>query len=236
VDQTLSDTESESIEKEESSTPGSKQSRLSTVIAALLPFAQSIPPLAAWGGLMTIPFISYITLLFTSNPSQFLEAIILVFFGGFPWEQIIALLGLGMLVYSVVHMRLARKEGLIKSGPYSLVRHPQYLGVVLFTLTLTTRSYWIGKNTFGMSWISPELTVVIWFGTLFAYVILALVEELHLSKTFASEYEEYREETGFMIPFVTTRNRVLEIILSLLIPALILVAILFAAPTYPPLL
>ena len=87
-----------------------------------------------------------------------------------------------------------------------------------------------------MSWISPELTVVIWVGTLFAYIILALVEELHLTKKFAAEYEEYREETGFMVPFVTTRNRVLEITMSVLIPTLILAAIILAAPIYPPLL
>jgi len=185
---------------------------------------------------MTIPLASYVALLFTSSPSQFFEAIYLAFFGGFVWEQIIAFLGLGILLYSVVHMRLAKKAGLITSGPYGFVRHPQYLGVVLFTLTLTTRSYWIGKNTFGVSWISPELTVVIWFGTLFAYIALALVEELHLSKVFASEYEQYKERTGFLFPFGNSRNRGLEIILSVLVPALILAAILFLSPSMPILL
>jgi protein-S-isoprenylcysteine O-methyltransferase Ste14 len=185
---------------------------------------------------MTIPFISYMALLFTSSPSQFIEAIFLMFFGGFLWEQAIAFLGLGILGYSIVHMRMAKKEGLITSGPYELVRHPQYLGVVLFTLTLTTRSYWISKNTFGMSWIPPEATVAIWFGTLLMYIVLALVEELHLSKTFASEYEEYKEKTGFLFPFVSSRNRGFEIILSVLIPAVILVGILLIAPTYPRLL
>ncbi|MHA2209695.1 MAG: methyltransferase family protein [Candidatus Thorarchaeota archaeon] len=236
MDQVVSDSEQESAENEEPSPLGNKQSRASSIIAALLPFAQSIPPLTAWGALMTIPFVSYLSLLFTSSPSQFIEAIVLIFFGGFPWEQIIAILGIGVLIYSIAHMRLTRKDGLIKSGPYRYVRHPQYLGVILFTLVLTTRSYWIGKNTFGMSWIAPEFTVVIWFGTLIAYVILAQVEELHLAKTFGSEYEEYREETGFMVPYVRTRNRGLEIVLSVLIPALILAAVLSAAPTYPPLL
>lgn len=236
MDQVVSDNQQESVEKGKSIPAENRQSRASSIVAALLPFAQSIPPLTAWGGLMTIPLVSYAALLFTSSPSQFFEAIYLVFFGGFVWEQIIAFLGLGILLYSVVHMRLTKKEGLITSGPYGFVRHPQYLGVVLFTLTLTTRSYWIGKNTFGVSWISPELTVVIWFGTLFAYIALALIEELHLSKVFASEYEQYKERTGFLFPFGNSRNRGLEIILSVLVPALILAAILFLSPSMPILL
>ncbi|MFW9911264.1 MAG: methyltransferase family protein [Candidatus Thorarchaeota archaeon] len=236
MDQSISDTKLESEAEGETGIQASRQSRVSSIIAAILPFVQSIPPLTIWGGLMTIPFVSYIALLFTSSPSQFVEAIVFIFFGGFPWEQIIAILGIGTLFYSIVHMRLAKNEGLIRSGPYSYVRHPQYLGVVLFTLALTTRSYWIGKNTFGASWIAPELTIAIWFGTLFAYIILAQVEELHLAKTFPSEYEEYREDTGFMFPFVKTRNRAIEIALSVLIPALILAAVLIAAPGYPPLL
>ena len=236
MDQVVSDNQQESVEKGKSIPAENRQSRASSIVAALLPFAQSIPPLTAWGGLMTIPLVSYAALLFTSSPSQFFEAIYLVFFGGFVWEQIIAFLGLGILLYSVVHMRLTKKEGLITSGPYGFVRHPQYLGVVLLTLTLTTRSYWIGKNTFGVSWISPELTVVIWFGTLFAYIALALVEELHLSKVIASEYEQYKERTGFLFPFGNSRNRGLEIILSVLVPALILAAILFLSPSMPILL
>ena len=223
----------EQIEKVEPIPTVRKRSRISSIIAAILPFVQSIPPLAAWGALMTIPLVGYLALLFTSGPLHFIEAIFQLFFGGFIWEQIIAVLGLGVLVYSFVHMRLNKSEGLITSGPYGLVRHPQYFGVILFTLTLTTRSYWIATNTFGMSWIRPELTVAIWFGTLFAYVVLALVEELHLSKMFQSEYTEYCQSTGFLFPFIRSRKRVVEVTLSILLPGLILAGMIFFAPPFP---
>ncbi len=222
------------IESEDVSTSTTIRSRITTLFAAILPFVQSIPPITAWGALMTIPFAGYIALLFTSGPSLFLEAIFQMFFGGFLWEQIITVVGLGMLVYSFVHMRLNKSEGLITSGPYRFVRHPQYFGVVLFTLTLTTRSYWLATNTWGISWIDPKLTIAIWFGTLFAYVVLALVEELHLTKTFDADYVEYSQKTGFLFPFARFRKRSIEVILSVLIPGLILAGIIILAPPYPP--
>ncbi|MFW9799583.1 MAG: methyltransferase family protein [Candidatus Thorarchaeota archaeon] len=215
---------------------GTIKSRVTTIIAAILPFIQSIPPMAIWGGLMTIPLLSYLALMFTSSPMTFLGALISLFFGGFVWELAIAVIGVALVVYSVLHLRRSKHSGLVKNGPYGLVRHPQYLGVILFTMTLTTRSYWIITNTFGMGFLGPTETLMVWFATLFAYVVLASVEELHLSKSFGNEYQDYRREVGFMWPYLKTESRIVEILVTVVVSALLLFGIVYlnAMLLYPP--
>ncbi|MFQ5832261.1 MAG: methyltransferase family protein [Candidatus Thorarchaeota archaeon] len=212
------------------------KSRVTTVIAAILPLIQSIPPMAIWGGLMTIPLLSYLALMFTSSPMTFFGALISLFFGGFVWELATAIIGVAVVVYSVLHLRGSKHEGLVKTGPYGLVRHPQYLGVILFTMTLTTRSYWIITNTFGMGFLGPTETLLVWFATLFAYVVLAIVEELHLSNVFENEYQDYRREVGFMWPYLKTENRIVEMLITVIILALLLFGIVYlnAMLLYPP--
>ncbi|MFX0045531.1 MAG: methyltransferase family protein [Candidatus Hermodarchaeota archaeon] len=207
--------------------PAGFRSRITGIIAAILPLIQSIPPLWIWGGLMTIPLISYLALMVTSSPLNFLAALFSLFFGGFIWELAIAAIGLVMLVFSIVHLRRGKKAGLVRTGPYGLVRHPQYLGVVLFTLTLTTRSYWIITNTFGIGFLGPNETLAVWFITLLAYMFLAGVEELHLGKVFGVDYQDYRRDVGFMVPYLKTENRGLEILASFVVLALILFGVVY---------
>ncbi len=222
--------------EEDIGSSGTVKSRVTTIIAAVLPLIQSIPPMAIWGGLMTIPLLSYLALMFASSPMTFLGALISLFFGGFVWELAIAVVGVAMVVYSVLHLRRSEHRGLVKSGPYGLVRHPQYLGVILFTMTLTTRSYWIITNTFGMGFLGPTETLLVWFVTLFAYIVLAIVEESHLSNVFGNEYQDYRREVGFMWPYLKMENRVVELLITVIISALLLFGIVYlnAMLLYPP--
>ena len=215
------------VEKPDIDPPTGFKSRITGIIAAILPLIQSIPPLWIWGGLMTIPLISYLTLMFTSSPLNFFAALFGLFFGGFIWELVIAATGLVMVAFSIVHLRREKKSGLVRTGPYGMVRHPQYLGVILFTLTLTTRSYWIITNTFGMSFLGPNETLAVWFVTLLAYMILASVEELHLGKVFGVDYQDYRQDVGFMVPYLRTENRGLELLVSLVVFALILFGVVY---------
>lgn len=101
------------------------------------------------------------------------------------------LLVAGTIVFSVSFLawllNLRRGGGLITDGIYGLVRHPQYLGIILLSLGLTLRS------------LRP-IALIAWITLLIGYLILASLEEKNLLKIYGAKYEEYSRRTAFMIP------------------------------------
>ena len=203
----------------------------------LIPLVVSAPSLFIWTGLMTMPLIVYLVIMFLSlfvpgiryhgqEPSvpYILSALDVLLLGGPHWpDKVISILGIAIMVYATVYLNLKRKHGLVTSGPYRWVRNPQYLGALLFTSNLTSRSY---REVLGdVGWLGPAGTLLIWLGTLAAYVLLAWVEELHLSRRFGAAYADYKARTAFLIPLIVTRHRWVEGVLSILCPFLLLAAL-----------
>jgi protein-S-isoprenylcysteine O-methyltransferase Ste14 len=77
---------------------------------------------------------------------------------------------------------------LVTSGPYHLIRHPIYSGIL--TAVLGTA---LANNLIG-------LIVVVVLGAYFYYS--ASVEETNLTATFPKAYPAYRTRTKMLIPFV----------------------------------
>jgi protein-S-isoprenylcysteine O-methyltransferase Ste14 len=76
---------------------------------------------------------------------------------------------------------------LIRSGPYALVRHPIYSGLLLAAIgTATVVGEW--RAVLGIPLILASES------------IKARREEQFMSAEFGDAYEEYRRETGFLIP------------------------------------
>jgi protein-S-isoprenylcysteine O-methyltransferase Ste14 len=104
--------------------------------------------------------------------------------------------GVGLAVWARIHlgrnwgMPMSRKEDpeLVTSGPYRLVRHPIYSGILLGLLgtALATNLYW--------------LIAVAVIGPYFLYS--GRVEERLLSSSFPAAYPGYRARTKMLIPFV----------------------------------
>lgn len=85
--------------------------------------------------------------------------------------------------------RVTRKvdHQLIKSGPYAFVRHPIYSGLLLATMgTALVLGEWRGVLAVPLVLASES--------------IKARREERFMATEFGASYEEYRRETGFLIP------------------------------------
>jgi protein-S-isoprenylcysteine O-methyltransferase Ste14 len=77
---------------------------------------------------------------------------------------------------------------LVRGGPYRWIRHPLYLGMIIFTLGMP-----LG---FGSLWG----VVAVLFLFVPAVVCRARLEELALARKFGQEWHEYAKQTFFMLP------------------------------------
>ena len=194
--------------------------RILGAVGLLIPFLASIPPLAAWGGLMTIPFIFYILLMIGNigNTSIYLYDI----------PNVTAfLIPLVLLIYCIVYLWRRRDTGLVTGGPYHFVRHPQYCSLIVFTGVVTYQSVWILRHTFGIGWLSADQTIILWIVMLLTYSVIASIEEIHLQKVYGLEWIEYRNKVGFLIPLVRFQSRIIETLVCLAIPLAVLYSVLY---------
>ena len=77
---------------------------------------------------------------------------------------------------------------LVTSGPYRLVRHPIYSGILLAGIGTAV--------AISCAW----LTAVLLIGVYFLYA--AVVEERYLSEQFPASYPAYKRSTKMLVPFV----------------------------------
>ena len=87
-------------------------------------------------------------------------------------------------------LRTSATQHLVEDGPYRLVRHPGYLGVLLL---------WLGAGAATANALAVGL-ITVSMGR--AYEARIHTEEAMLAKTFGPEYLRYVDHTWRLIPFV----------------------------------
>ncbi len=197
---------------------------LENTIGYMLPLIVSYP--GCYAGLMSAPFLGYILLMFTLQGGESY-----LFWGITMSECIILILSIALFLYSVIILWRRKRTGLVISGPYRLVRHPQYMALMLFTAVLTSRSVWVILNTFGSGYLGSRETVTVWFVMVLAYIGLAIFEEHHLVRMYQEEWPDYRRRVGFLIPLITNKRRWLEIAGSLIVLTGLMLALLYSNDT-----
>jgi protein-S-isoprenylcysteine O-methyltransferase Ste14 len=117
-----------------------------------------------------------------------------------PWRAALGLvllaLGLGFAIWARVHIGrnwgipMTRKDEpeLVTSGPYRLVRHPIYSGILVAGIGTAVALSWL--------W----LTGVVLAGVYFIYS--ATVEARYLTEQFPDTYPVYKRSTKMLVPFL----------------------------------
>jgi protein-S-isoprenylcysteine O-methyltransferase Ste14 len=76
----------------------------------------------------------------------------------------------------------------VTSGPYRLVRHPIYSGILVAGLGTAVALSWLWLAVFALAGIY--------------FVYSASVEERYLAEQFPQQYPAYRRSTKMLVPFV----------------------------------
>jgi protein-S-isoprenylcysteine O-methyltransferase Ste14 len=138
----------------------------------------------------------------------FVIVVVLIRFGVFrgrglntdPWRAGLGLvlfaLGLGFAVWARVHigrnwgtpMTQKDEPELVTSGPYHLVRHPIYSGILIAS----------AGTAVALSWL--WLIVVLLAGVYFVYS--ATVEERYMTEQFPDAYPVYKRSTKMLVPYI----------------------------------
>ena len=117
-----------------------------------------------------------------------------------PWRALLGLvlfaLGLGFAIWARLHigrnwgtpMTQKDEPELVTGGPYRLVRHPIYSGILAAGI----------GTAIALSWL--WLVAVALAGVYFIYS--AVVEERYLTGRFPDDYPAYKRSTRMLVPFV----------------------------------
>ena len=114
-----------------------------------------------------------------------------------PFGFVVFVMGMFFFVISVLFLKEAFHgnvrpvtEKLIREGPYRWIRHPLYLSMIISIIGLA-----VGMR----SWWGLIITFIIFIP--FA-ILRAKLEEAALHDKFGKEWEEYTEQTNFLLPII----------------------------------
>lgn len=197
---------------------------LEAVFAALLFGTQTILNAGIFISIMSIPLLPYLFYVLSGQyPLTALEfnIYVMLFAKEFWAGRAIALIGVAVLLLAAAQLLWNRHKGvvLIKTGMYSVVRHPQFFGIIIITVGLTVM---VLTNSTGRLF----QIVGLWLIQILGYMAIARYEEWGLSKKIGEEYRQYKRKVPFLFP-VKCPSIIPETLFTIFIAVLLSVVLTF---------
>jgi len=151
-------------------------------------FLQKFPPIVSALSLIVLVFAVFQigTLNYTEDYNS-IRYIGLIVYLIFSWIQVWSFKTLGDNYSQDIMIK--KKHELIMKGPFSVVRHPQYMCQILLDL---------GAAAATLSYVVGFLALI----EIPIYIMRASAEDKLLNKYFAEKFSDYKKKSGFMIPFI----------------------------------
>lgn len=197
---------------------------LEAIFTALLFGTQTILNAGIFISIMSIPLLPYLFYFLSGqHPLTALEfnIYVMLFAKEFWVGRAIALIGVAVLSLAATQLLWNRHKGvvLIKTGMYSVVRHPQFSGIIIITVGLTVMV--LTNSTDSLFQI-----VGLWLIQILGYIAIARYEEWCLSKKIGEEYRQYKRKVPFLF-MVKCPSRIPETLFTIFMAVLLSVVLTF---------
>ncbi len=118
-------------------------------------------------------------------------------------EVLIFVLGLVLFLWGVIQIAISivKKKGLVTTGLYRYIRHPQLLGLIIMGFAFVL--YIPGTEDRGIK----VGEIISWSFFAFILFLWSEFEERQLAKKFGDEFVEYRSVTGSFLPRIINRTK-----------------------------
>jgi len=197
---------------------------LEAIFTALLFGTQTILNAGIFISIMSIPLLPYLFYFLSGqHPLTALEfnIYVMLFAKEFWVGRAIALIGVAVVSLAATQLLWNRHKGvvLIKTGMYSVVRHPQFSGIIIITVGLTVMV--LTNSTDSLFQI-----VGLWLIQILGYIAIARYEEWCLSKKIGEEYRQYKRKVPFLF-MVKCPSRIPETLFTIFMAVLLSVVLTF---------
>lgn len=151
-------------------------------------YLQKLPPVISM-----LSLVALILAVFQIGTLEYIEEYNLIRYIGlavylvFSWIQVWSFKTLGDNYSQDIMIK--KNHELVTKGPFTLIRHPQYMCQILLDLGATAA-------TFG--YIVGLLALI----EIPIYIMRASMEDKLLAKYFAEKFSDYKKKSGFMFPFI----------------------------------